>query len=91
MALEMKDGEPPYMDADPLKALCLIVSNDKPPITSWESLSSEFQGFLNDCLERNVEQRATAAKLLDHPFLLKAVGLEKIIRCIALSHSVSNE
>ena len=91
MALEMKDGEPPYMDADPLKALCLIASNNKPPITSWESLSSEFQGFLSDCLERNVEQRATAAKLLDHPFLLKAVGLEKIIRCIALSQSVSNE
>lgn len=92
MALEMKDGEPPYMDvADPLKALCLIASNDKPPITSWETLSSEFQGFLSDCLERNVEKRATAAKLLDHPFLLKAVGSEKIIRCIVLAQSVSNE
>ena len=79
MAVEMKDGEPPYMDiADPIKALYLIVANDKPPITSWESLSNEFKDFLNKCLEKNVDKRASPAELLEHPFLLKAVTSESI-------------
>ena len=61
MALEMKDGYPPYIDMDPLKALFLIASKGKPPIKSWDTLSPEFQNFLNRCLEKDVEKRATAA------------------------------
>ena len=83
MAVEMKDGEPPYMDvADPIKALYLIVSNDKPPITSWELLSDEFKDFLNKCLEKDVDKRACTADLLEHPFLLKAVSSQSIVALV---------
>ena len=93
LALEMKDGEPPYMDEcpDPLKALYLIASNDKPPIKSWNSLSPQFQDFLDQCLQKNVDKRATAAELREHPFLSIAEGLESIVPSIVAAKSVLYE
>ena len=93
LALEMKDGEPPYMDEcpDPLKALYLIASNDKPPIKSWYSLSPEFQDFLDHCLQKNVDKRATAAELREHPFLTIAQDLESIVPSIVAAKSVLNQ
>ena len=83
MAVEMKDGEPPYMDvADPIKALYLIASNNKPPIVSWKFLSDSFQDFLDKCLEKDVEKRASTAELLEHPFLLKSVNLDSIVALV---------
>ena len=79
MAVEMQDGEPPYMGIKPLKALYLISTNDKPPIKSWKTLSKHFQAFLERCLEKDVKKRATAAELLVHPFLSKAVTSESIV------------
>ena len=83
MAVEMNDGEPPYMDvADPIKALYLIASNNKPPIASWDTLSENFQDFLDKCLEKDVEKRPCTAELLEHPFLLKAVNLDSIVTLV---------
>ena len=91
MALEMKDGYPPYIDMDPLKALFLIASKGKPPIKSWDTLSPEFQNFLNRCLEKDVEKRATAAELLEHDFLLKAISLNEMVPLIHATKCVMGE
>lgn len=78
MAIEMKDGEPPYLHEAPLRALFLIASNGRPEISSWSSMAPEFQDFLDRCLQVEVEQRASAEELLSHEFFGKALELRTL-------------
>jgi len=82
MALEMKDGEPPYLKEAPLRALWLIAQEGKPKIEGRSQMSEEFQDFLDKCLEVDVEARWSAEQLLTHPFLLKSADNHKIVPLI---------
>uniref|UniRef100_A0A8C5M037 non-specific serine/threonine protein kinase n=1 Tax=Leptobrachium leishanense TaxID=445787 RepID=A0A8C5M037_9ANUR len=78
MAIEMIEGEPPYLNENPLRALYLIATNGTPELQKPEKLSVTFRDFLNRCLEMDVEKRGSAKDLLQHPFLKIAKPLSSL-------------
>ncbi len=70
MAIEMIEGEPPYLTESPLRALWLIATNGTPQIKNEQELSHVFRDFLYFALKVDPEKRASAHDLLRVGFLL---------------------
>lgn len=81
MAMELADGEPPYIDQLPLRALFLIstegfaylfwpyIRPGIPDVIEPERWSSHFKYFLDLTLNAVPSQRPTATQLLQIPFV----------------------
>ncbi|XP_066246645.1 serine/threonine-protein kinase PAK 2 [Euwallacea similis] len=78
MIVEMLDGEPPYLREPPIRALYLITANGRPKITRWEFCSALLQDFIDQCLQVDVDSRATADTLLQHEFLRNRMELRSL-------------
>ncbi|XP_037833619.1 serine/threonine-protein kinase PAK 2 [Kryptolebias marmoratus] len=78
MAIEMVEGEPPYLNENPLRALYLIATNGTPELQNPEKLSPVFKSFLSRCLEMDVEKRGSGRELLQDPFLKLAKPLSSL-------------
>ncbi|XP_011309200.1 serine/threonine-protein kinase PAK mbt [Fopius arisanus] len=72
MIIEMVDGEPPFFNEPPLQAMRRIRDMPPPKLKNSHKVSPRLQGFLERMLVRDPAQRATAAELLQHPFLRQA-------------------
>jgi serine/threonine-protein kinase CLA4 len=64
MAIEMIEGEPPYLEEEPLKALYLIATNGTPALKNPSRISKDFKSYLARCLEVDVVKRADTLELL---------------------------
>jgi len=89
MAIEMIEGEPPYLNQNPLKALYLIATNGTPTIANPENLSSTFRDYLNKTLEVNVDKRPDATGLLQHPFFKCSEPLRTLTPLIKAARELS--
>lgn len=69
-SLELADGEPPYSDVHPMKALFLIPRLSPPALNG--DYSSSFKDFVRLCLQRDPRDRPTARALLEHDFIKRA-------------------
>ncbi|KNC84783.1 STE/STE20/PAKA protein kinase [Sphaeroforma arctica JP610] len=78
LAIEMLEGEPPYLNENPLRALYLIATNGTPEIQDPDRLSDDFKDFLARALEMDVEKRYSASQLLELPFLKMAAPLSTL-------------
>ncbi|KAH9857356.1 Pkinase-domain-containing protein [Lenzites betulinus] len=89
MAIEMIEGEPPYLNQNPLKALYLIATNGTPQIANPESLSPIFRDYLGKTLEVDAERRPTASELLQHPFFKLSEPLRTLAPLIKAAREIA--
>lgn len=67
LAIEMIDGQPPYYEENPLRALYII--SRKESLNLRERGSENYVDFLEQALEVIVRSRPTALDLKSHPFI----------------------
>ncbi|PVU94056.1 hypothetical protein BB561_002840 [Smittium simulii] len=91
MAIEMIEGEPPYISENPIRALYLIATTGTPKINNIESLSHVFRDFLAQSLTVNVERRPTVRELLRHPFIQKAGPLSALSPLIRAAREANSQ
>jgi len=71
-AIEMAEGEPPYLNEPPLRALLLITTKGSPALREPDRWSAKFRHFLKCALHSEPAKRASSEQLLLHPFLATA-------------------
>ncbi|KAF5403165.1 Non-specific serine/threonine protein kinase [Paragonimus heterotremus] len=86
MVIEMVDGEPPYNDLPPFKAMLLIQRNEK-PLPKTKHVDECLLNFLERCLVIDSEHRSEAKELLRHPFLQLAGPLIDLVPLIEATRS----
>lgn len=72
MIIEMIEGEPPYLNETPLRALYLIATNGTPKLKEPEALSYDIRKFLSWCLQVDFNKRGDADQLLNDKFILES-------------------
>jgi len=90
-AIEMAEGDPPYLDFPPLRALFLIATHGAPSLKEPGQWSSVFKDFLGRCLEVDTAKRATTHELLEHPFLKLACPTRTLTPLILKAREVAAE
>lgn len=68
IAVELAEGEPPFLRLPPLKAMYFISTKDAYRLPK-NKFSAEYCDFVEHCLEKNVPKRWSIRQLLGHPFI----------------------
>jgi serine/threonine protein kinase len=87
LLMEMAEGEPPYMEYPPLRALFMITTKGIPDLRDAAKWSEDMRDFLAKCLTKEVDQRPDAQTLLRHAFLRKACPSSQLIQAITAART----
>ncbi|ONH66695.1 Serine/threonine-protein kinase STE20 [Cyberlindnera fabianii] len=87
MIIEMIEGEPPYLNETPLRALYLIATNGTPKLKDPESLTDILKEFLSWTLQVDPERRADATELLSDPFITDADNVSTLAPLVKLART----
>ncbi|KAK2170162.1 hypothetical protein LSH36_4g17098 [Paralvinella palmiformis] len=68
-AIELADGEPPFADHHPMRALFKIPRSPPPTVRDPSSWSKEFMNFIDRCVIKDFEKRPFLTDLFNHPFI----------------------
>lgn len=90
-ALEMAEGKPPYGNIHPMRAIFMIPTKPPPSFCDPDQWSSEFIDFVQLCLVKNPEQRATASALLKHEFIERAPPVTSLVKIIVEAREIQND
>lgn len=85
MIIEMIEGEPPYLNETPLRALYLIATNGTPNLKDPNALSNTLRNFLSWTLQVDPERRADATELLNDEFILEADDVSSLAPLVKLA------
>jgi len=89
MTMEMAEGQPPYLELPPLRALFLITTKGIPGLKNPGAWSGDFHSFLSSCLDTNVDTRPEAQPMLSHPFFKRASNGAALIPLIQQAREMS--
>jgi len=90
MTREMAEGEPPYLEYPPLRALFLLTTQGVPPIKDAHKYSKDYHDFVQQCLEKDSEKRPDAVDLLKHPFMKKSCTQEELDAAVEKARQIKD-
>jgi serine/threonine protein kinase len=83
--IEMAEGEPPYSDIKPLRAMMQIVTNPPKGLSEPDKWPDEFSNFVLLCLSK-ADHRPSAESLLKHKFIEKFSKGRKCISSLVMKN-----
>uniref|UniRef100_A0AAR2JF88 non-specific serine/threonine protein kinase n=1 Tax=Pygocentrus nattereri TaxID=42514 RepID=A0AAR2JF88_PYGNA len=81
--IELAQVEPPNHEMNPMRVLLKIAKADPPTLMQPSKWSPEFSDFLKRALDKNVDNRWSAAQLLQHPFVSSVTDSKSLRELIA--------
>ncbi|XP_036413262.1 STE20-like kinase b isoform X2 [Colossoma macropomum] len=81
--IELAQIEPPNHEMNPMRVLLKIAKADPPTLMQPSKWSPEFSDFLKRALDKNVDNRWSAAQLLQHPFVSSVTDSKPVRELIA--------
>ncbi|WWC64014.1 uncharacterized protein I303_106620 [Kwoniella dejecticola CBS 10117] len=82
LAIEMLEGEPPYLNENPVRALYLIATNGTPKVKDFDRLSTNFKDYIGRALTVSADIRPNADQLLKHEFFKHCAPLNSLSNMI---------
>jgi serine/threonine protein kinase len=91
MAIEMVEGEPPYMEESMLRALFLIASKGRPEFHRPDLMSEDLKDFIDQCTKYEAEDRPSTSMLLKHPYIQRACDVKEVIPLVKIAKANSEK